>query len=182
VKCDALDLRPEPAATGAADYGAWTDHQIPEDRSDWHPRVRQFYEYWLAVAPPGRLPGRQHIAPEDLVPLLPRLWILDVFRDPLRFRYRLLGTDLVRSVGREMTGEWLDEAQPETVSNPLLRHRYRFIAETGRPTWRRGKTLWNRDPLHRLVENCIVPLAADGVIVDKLFCYSVQFDVAGKEL
>jgi hypothetical protein len=170
------------AAAGGADYGAWTGHRIPDDRSAWHPLVRRFYEYWLAVTPPGRLPGRQHVAPEDIVPLLSRLWMLDVFRDPLRFRYRLVGTDITRSVQRELTGMWLDEAQPESINNVNLRDRYRFILETGQATWRRGKTLWHRDPTHLLVENCLAPLATDGETVDKVIAVSVLFDSSGREI
>jgi hypothetical protein len=164
-----------------ADYGTWTGHRIPDDRSSWHPAVCRFYEYWRQAAPPGRLPGRQHIAPEDMVPLLPRLWMLDIFRDPLRFRYRLVGTDITRSVQRELTGLWLDEAQPESVQNVNLRDRYRFIMETGQATWRRGPTLWHRDPTHRLVENLLAPLAADGATVDKIIAVSVLFDAHGRE-
>jgi hypothetical protein len=173
-------LRQSTAAS--ADYGVWTNHRIPDDRSAWHPSVRQFYEYWRKVSPPGRIPGRQHIAPEDIVPLLSRLWIIDVSRNPLRFRYRLVGTDITRSVRRELTGQWLDEAQPQSVSNVDLRNRYRFILETGQPTWRRGPTLWDRDPNHRLVENCLAPLASDGKTVDKIIAVSVLFDVSGHEL
>ena len=144
--------------------------------------VQRFYDYWLSVAPPGRLPGREHIAPEDLVALLPRLWLLDVYRDPLRFRYRLVGTAVVKSVRRELTGEWLDEVQPESVHIPALRDRYRYVAETGRPTWRHGPTLWARDPIHKTIENCFVPLAADGETVDKIFAINVIFDINGQEI
>jgi hypothetical protein len=170
------------ASPPGMDYGIWTGHRIPEDRSGWHPLVRRFYEYWASVAPPGRIPGRQHIVPENIAPLLSRLWILDVLRDPLRFRYRLVGTEIVRSVQRELTGMWLDEAQPVTFKNVNLRDRYRFILETGQATWRRGPTLWDRDPSHRVVENCLAPLAADGVTVDKIFAVSVLFDANGREL
>jgi hypothetical protein len=120
--------------------------------------------------------------PEDIVPLLSRLWMLDVFRNPLRFRYRLVGTDITRSVRRELTGLWLDEAQPESVQNVKLRDRYRFILETGRATWRRGATLWDRDPTHRLVENCLAPLATDGVTIDKIIAVSVILDANGREI
>ena len=144
--------------------------------------MRQFYEYWCRVAPPGRLPGRQHIAPEDIVPLLSRLWMMDVFRNPLRFRYRLVGTDITRSGQRELTGMWLDEAQPESVDNVNLRDRYRFILETRQPTWRRGPTLWHRDPTHRMVENCLAPLASDGETVDKIIAVSVLYDAMGREI
>jgi len=178
----AIGAAPNHAIPPGADYGVWTDHRVPEDPAEWHPRVRRFYEYWRDAAPPGRLPGRQHIASEDLVELLPRLWMCDVFRDPLRFRYRLVGTEIVRSVQREMTGMWLDEAHPESAKNPTLSSRYRFIVETGRPTWRRGPTLWYRDPQHRTVENCLVPLAGDGAIVDKIFAMTVLFDATGREM
>jgi hypothetical protein len=99
-----------------ADYGTWTDYRVPEDRSDWHPLIRQFYEYWLSVAPEGRLPGRQHIAPEHMVPMLSRMWMLDVHRHPLRFRYRLYGTALANSLHREVTGRWMDEAAPSSLA------------------------------------------------------------------
>jgi hypothetical protein len=129
----------QPAASAPTNPGAnfcdWTNHRIPEDRSGWHPMVRSFYKYWLSVAPPGRLPGRQHIRPEDLVPMLPRLWMLDVYRNPLRFRSRLADTQIVLSVGREFTGEWLDEVQPATVTNSMLRDRFGL---SPRPVARRG--------------------------------------------
>ena len=160
----------------------WTDHRIPEDRSDWHPMVRRFYEYWLAAAPPGRLPGRQHIAPEQMVPMLPRVWLADVHRNPLRFRFRLAGTAVVHSFGREVTGRWLDEVQPVYQQNRVVYDRFRFIVETGRATWRRGASHWERDPKHRRVENCVVPLAKDGKTVDMIFAVSVLFDYQGNEI
>jgi hypothetical protein len=144
--------------------------------------VRRFYEYWVSVAPPDRLPGRQHIRPEDLVPVLPLLWMVDVSRNPLRFRYRLAGTHVEGSVKRKLTGRWLDEVQPEVVSNPIAYDRYRFVAETGRPTWRHGSIYWQRDPTQRSIENCLVPLAADGVTVDKIFAVSVVFTADGREI
>jgi len=165
------------------DFGEWTDYRIPGDRSDWHPLVRQFYEYWLSITPEGRLAGRQHIAPEHMVPMLSRMWMLDVHRHPLRFRYRLYGTALANSLHREVTGRWMDEAAPEIVSNPEVRDRLRFLAEAGCPTWRRGPTLRDgRDPLHRLIENCVVPLAADGRTVDIIIGVAVLFDATGREI
>ncbi|MBV8492052.1 MAG: PAS domain-containing protein, partial [Alphaproteobacteria bacterium] len=105
VARNALELAP--AAADRGDYGVWTGYRIPEDRSSWHPLVRALYDYWRSVSPPDRLPGRQHIAPEAVPALWSRLWMLDVYRDPLRYRYRLCGTEVVRSLGREMTGQWL---------------------------------------------------------------------------
>ncbi|HVJ54366.1 MAG TPA: PAS domain-containing protein [Aliidongia sp.] len=157
------------------DFGPWTQFRIPEDRSGWNHQCRRFYQYWLDIAPPGRLPGRQHVSPGDIVSLLPRVWMLDVVRAPLRFRYRLVGTGEVATLGLDATGHWLDEVHPESVTDPALNDRYRFMVETGRPTWRRGPVRWGHDKSHRLVENCMVPLAADGRTVDIIFAFSMLF-------
>jgi len=169
-------------ATDADDFGIWTGYRIPDNRGDWQPLTRQLHDYWRAVTPPRRLPGRQHIVAEEIAPLWSRLWILDVYRDPLRYRYRLCGTEMVRSLGREVTGEWLDEVHPELIANAHSRERFRFTVETGSSTWRRGVPLWTRDPRHRLIETLIVPLAADGLNVDKMVGLSVVFDVEGRPI
>ena len=179
---DHMPAMGHPTAAAVTDFGVWTGYRIPEDRSDWHPLVLRLYDYWLSIAPDGRLPGRQHIAAEDIAPLWSRLWMLDVFRDPLRYRYRLCGTDMVRSLGREVTGAWVDEIHPELIANPQSRERLRFMAETGCATWRRGPPLWTRDPKHRLIETCIVPLACDGRTVDKMLALSVLFDDEGQPI
>jgi hypothetical protein len=136
---------------------------------------QDFFDYWRKITPAGRLPGRQHMSPTDIGPLLPRVWMLDVVRSPLRFRYRLVGTAEVRTLGRELTGQWLDEAHPEFQSDPAAIDRYRFMVETGEATWRRGQVHWGHDSEHQIVENCMVPLAADGSSVDIIFAISVLY-------
>ena len=179
---DRVSAMPFPASADPADFGVWTGYSIPEERGDWHPLVRRLYDYWCSISPPGRLPGRQHLLAEDIAPLWSRTWMLDVYRDPLRFRYRLCGTEMVRSLGREVTGAWLDEIHPELIANPHSRERLRFMAATGTPTWRRGMPLWTRDPKHRVIETCIVPLSADGAAVDKMLAVSVLYDGAGRPI
>lgn len=170
------------ASPAAGEFDIWTGYRLPEDRSAWHPLVRQFHEYWRSIAPPDGLPGRQHIAAEDIAPLWSRLWMLDVVREPLRYRYRFCGTAMVRSLGREVTGAWLDEVHPQLIANPQSRERFRFMVETGCPTWRSGPPLWTRDPEHRTIETCIAPLAADGKTVDMLIALSVVFDSDGNPI
>ena len=171
-----------PASQPADEFGVWTVYDIPEDRTGWHPLVCRLYDYWRSLAPSGRLPGRQDLVPEDIALLWSRAWMLDVFRDPLRYRYRLCGTEMVRSLGCEVTGKWLDEVHPALIANPQSRERFHFMAETGRATWRRGLPLWTRDPKHQLIETLIVPLADDGLTVDKMLAVSVLFDSVGRPI
>src|ERR1051325_8739892 len=143
------------AAPGSGEYGAWTGYQIQENRTDWHPLVRSFYEYWLSVSPPGRLPGRQHIAPEEVPVLWSRMWMLDVHRSPLRYRYRLCGTEMVRSLGREVTGLWLDEIHPQLIANPQSRERLHIAAEDSAALWSRSWMLdVHRNPLRYRYRLC----------------------------
>lgn len=163
-------------------HGNWANFRLPEDRSDWHPQCRRLLDYWQEISPPGQLPGRQHLSPEHIAPLLPRIWMLDVVREPLRFRYRLVGTGEVLTLGREVTGKWLDEVHPGIDEDPILAGRYRFMVDTGLPTWRHGPVRWKHDNMHRAVENCMVPLAADGHTVDIILALSVLFLADGSEI
>jgi len=167
-------------ALPVADYGDWTDHRIPDDRGFWHPLVQQLFDYWLSIAPPGALPGRQHVEPEKMARCLSWLWLLDVCRDPLRYRCRLAGSNMVRSIGQEVTGRWLDEVHPRSVSDPCSRARFRIAAELGRPTWRRGAPRWARQLECKITESLLLPLAADGCSVDKIMAISVTLDADGR--
>ncbi len=172
VECEARDDMPK--------FGVWTGYRLPDDRSPWHPLVARLYEYWLSIAPGDGLPGRQHLVPEDIAPLWSRLWMLDVSHGPVRYRYRLCGTEVVRALGREVTGNWLDEVHPELIVNPESCERFRFTVTTGCPTWRRGPPLWTRNPLHQTLESCIVPLATDGRSVNMMLGVAVAFDSSGR--
>jgi hypothetical protein len=74
-------------------------------------RVHRLHEYWRSKAgADGAVPRRRDIDPIDLPDLLPNLMLLDVERDPLRFRYRLVGTRVVDFSYHDFTGTYLDEA------------------------------------------------------------------------
>jgi hypothetical protein len=56
-----------------------------------------------------------------MVPLLSRLWMMDVHRDPLRFRYRLCGTTLVRSLNaRSPANGWTRSNLKQSTTVPVV--------------------------------------------------------------
>lgn len=82
--------------------------EISQIRSE---RVQRLHEYWRSkIAAQGSVPLRRDIDPIELPDLLPCLMLLDVERDPLRFRYRLVGTRVVDFSYHDFTGTYLDEA------------------------------------------------------------------------
>lgn len=110
-------------------------------------QLRQAYAYWRSVHPAGgALPGRQHIEPQQLGRLLPLVWLIDIQREPFRLRYRLVGTEVVTMLGREVTGQWLDEAHPDIETHASYLSRARAVIEDRLPNWRHGRpNLWKHD-------------------------------------
>jgi hypothetical protein len=170
-------------AGSVAAKAAWQDCGPATDRSGWNPLIARFFEYWLTIAPAGRLPGRQHFDPLDIAELMPRVWILDVVREAgrPRFRYRLVGTKEVQTLEREVTGRWLDEAHPHLTAKPDGFARFAYVADTGTPTYRKGPVTFVHHKDDRIVENCILPLARDGASVDMIAGCSVLYRSTGNE-
>lgn len=75
------------------------------------PRIHRLHGYWQKRQRDrgGQLPHRSDIAPDEIRDLLPNLMIVDVEHNPLRFRYRLVGTRVVEYNGIEFTGRYLGE-------------------------------------------------------------------------
>ena len=75
------------------------------------PRIHRLHGYWQHQRDKrgGQLPRRGDIAPDQIRDLLPNIMIVDVERDPMRFRYRLVGTRVVEYNGVEFTGRYLGE-------------------------------------------------------------------------
>lgn len=146
------------------------------DRRGWHPSISWIYDYWRAISPAGRLPGRQHMDPLDIAPvILPDIWLLDVVRPGPRFRFRLIGTEIVRKLGRDFTGRWLDETDDAFRQRPEIIERYVATVETGRPTYRIGPARITRTKEFEMLQNIFLPLAADGETVDILLALSIGY-------
>jgi hypothetical protein len=139
-----------------------------DDTVGFHADILRLYDYWRAIAPPGRLPGRIHFDPLDIPGLLPRIWLLEVHRAPLRFRFRVAGTFLVKFQGFDPTGQWYDEAfAGRPIAGVLAR--FAIAAEEGVPVWRRGPAMVAPEAADwRTIETIVLPLASGGSVVDMI--------------
>ena len=135
------------------------------------PLIASIHAYWQAKRGSRRMPARRDI---DMVEIdrgvLPYLILHDVVRagERMRYRYRLVGTELVNAIGKDITnsfldevlipgrrndiGDWLDECvrtgMPQTLDMPLA-----FPA---------------RD--FRFARRIVLPLSDDGETPDMLLC------------
>jgi hypothetical protein len=141
-----------------------------------HPRFQELATYLAAKAPDGKLPGRHHIDPTEIPRLLPHLTLIDVVRTDsgLRYRVRLVGTDVAAKTAIEVTGKWLDEAFPAEAAATIAAA-YDDVVATHKPHhWASVITVPGRE--HIRFERVIFPLASDGETVDMLIGIHVFAD------
>ena len=166
-------------APSRAGQGEWKECREIDDRAGWHPKIARLFDYWLSIAPAGRLPGRQHFDPIDLAPIMPHVWMLDVIEvnGIVRYRYRLVGTAEVATLQREVTGHWFDEVHGRSSA---IYRRFQHMIDNRVATYRKGMVGLSHHEDHRVVENCMVPLARDGSSVDMIVACSMLFNADGQ--
>lgn len=148
------------------------------DTAGWDDRVRAIYDYWRAIHRcVDSLPRRADFDPLDVPKLLPWIWLTDVYRDPIRFRYRLFGTRHCDAMGADYTGQWLDEAFPDFPGEPGYAD-YLQVAEQRRPSYRKGPAQYHV-PNYRTIERILLPMVDDDDAVNMLLALTVYHDRIG---
>lgn len=96
------------------------------------PMLRRVLDYWEARRGTRAFPSRAAVDPLQLGFALGNLLLIDVLRDPLQFRYRLVGTVAAERWGFDMTGKTLDEL-PAPERRHFILQNYSWIVENRRP-------------------------------------------------
>lgn len=138
------------------------------DYARLHPRFALVRDYLAGIAPPGRLPRRQHVDPIALRTVLPYLVLVDVVRarPNLRFRARLVGSEHVEQAASQFTGKYVEDVVGVRFLDRVVTN-MRLATKQKRPHYDRLPLPFpQRDFLE--VERICFPLAADGETVDIL--------------
>lgn len=113
----------------------------PEDGAFAHCEdFKWLYDYLVTRAGPDRMPGRQHIDPADLAPILTGINLVDYLpeTDGFRLRYRLVGSLQSRyfAGSKNVVGRYLDEfwEQNPSLKPRILDDYQRAIARRGPST------------------------------------------------
>lgn len=127
------------------------------------------FAYWRARAGAKSIPARGDIDPVvDLGHLVQHLFLVDVERDPLRFRYRLVGTKVVEHVGTDMTGKYLDQLVEFDTQYARVKPDYETTVERRTATVSLVRFL-TKDGEHSVnYERLLLPLSDDGRTVNMI--------------
>ena len=148
----------------------------PEPEADFlkgaqNPAIAKCYGYWLAkkaLCPPGLLPGRQHIDPQEMRSFLQYVLLFDVERNGVhyRFKHRLTGTHFAQLFGREVTGRYIEHTGSLETFEAVYR-RLAGIVDDKQPVYGIAPAPVAKHR-HLDYEHLTMPLAADGQTVDML--------------
>jgi len=137
-------------------------------------KLQRVYGYWKSKRGSRHLPARRDIDPLDLGFVLGDIALVDVLQDPLRFRFRLDGTNQVQRFGFDMTGKLLD-AYPDPEMRALIDASYRDVVATGRPAMRLRDLV--ADGRSFAYEVAILPMSVTGDRVEMLLS-CIDFDIS----
>jgi hypothetical protein len=143
----------------------------------WHPTttdtdqstMRFLIEYWNRLRGDAPLPPAGELSPFDLKPALGHIVLIDVLDDGWNGRFRLYGTKVAETYGRDMTGRLISEIDGGNYVSVFFRSLYRAA-------WLRKAPYYSHHypPAHVAVESwqrLALPLAGpDGQVCRFLAC------------
>ncbi|MGP1397760.1 MAG: PAS domain-containing protein [Inquilinaceae bacterium] len=137
--------------------------------------ARSLLRYWEQKRGDRPMPARKDIDPTELVSLLPRLKLVDVEHNPRRYRFRLVGTELVTVYGRDYTNMYLDQLDVDAHFREINRD-YDTAVESMGPVCNIFDYVMDRGK-HRRFERLLLPLSDNQTTVTMLL--GGQYDFVG---
>jgi hypothetical protein len=132
------------------------------------PDLVRFYDFWVGLRGDRAMPSRKDLDPLQIGPeFLPNLMLIDVLREPRRYRYRLVGTHVVTASGEDRTGRTFENVG-FFKAHPAILEQYNHVVDTGQP-------LRSLEPFTNFksgstyeVDRLLLPLSGHGSSVDML--------------
>jgi hypothetical protein len=130
------------------------------------PRLREAYAYWDAKRRNKLMPSRKDIDPVEIPRLLPYVILIDVVREPLDFRYRLMGTQACDIMRGDFTGQLFSKI-PGKKERALWQEYDALVSSKAPMYWQTPYV--GPERFLRNFENILLPLSNDGVNVTMIF-------------
>ena len=153
-------------------YPRTTD--VAEMQSRATPQTRAFYAYWESKRLGRVMPARRDLDPIEMKAWLPGIQLIDVFENPRRLVYRLVGQVEVEMRGFSHAGAEVAEAFYAVSKEDALRN-YDLVIDNQTMVydWARYATSGG---FQTSQETIFLPLSDDGQQVNMVITYTVVGD------
>ncbi|HUA54026.1 MAG TPA: PAS domain-containing protein [Candidatus Sulfotelmatobacter sp.] len=128
--------------------------------------LRRLYADWRARLRGRLMPARRDFDILDLKYIVGDLQLLQVERDPLRFRFRVHATNATARIGFDLTGRTVDD-YPDPEYRAMVHNLYAGVVEARRPR-RVMQASYELPSVILRWEGVILPLSDDGETVNML--------------
>ena len=128
-------------------------------------RLRRFHQIWIELKGARDLPFRAAVSPERLAFLLGQVTIVDVLREPLNFRFKLIGTKIEEAGRHGDQGKSVDQIEP-IVYGKMVAAAYREVVARREPLCHRINYQHHQSQV--TLERVILPFTVAGSDVEKL--------------
>ncbi|WP_338033045.1 PAS domain-containing protein [Hwanghaeella grinnelliae] len=136
------------------------------------PSLEEFLSYWDSKKSGRTFPSRLDLDPVDIPNMLPFVFLVDVLGQGHDFRYRLVGTDIVRNTKKDFTGYLLSEIREIGSQGKLIEMYQRTVADKAPVTER--LPFKTRGGVKKFYDVAVTPLSRNGEVVDMLFGYALH--------
>jgi hypothetical protein len=134
------------------------------------PDLGALYAYWIRQRGGRPMPRRADINPAKIISLLPQVFIAEIFQ-PLRFRFRLVGSTICDRWHEDLTGKWLDELGFDELGFDgeleSVLEQYASVARTGAPRVDKEEFV-NEKSRYLHYRRLLLPLSDEGQIPNML--------------
>lgn len=134
--------------------------------------LRDALALWQSKCVNHAFPARADFSVEDLAPFMGHIILIDVERDPRRYRFRLIGSYITQMLGRDSTGRYMDDVYGAAAFENATRSND-YILEHRQPVRGFGNVS-HANKGHIDIEVLDAPLSADGQTIDMIFKVVVQ--------
>jgi len=127
--------------------------------------VKRFYEFWRSRGRDGALPSKVDMDPAEMAPFLANIILTEVLHDPLDFRYRIIGEEVIARTGNN-TGKRVREMALNNLSGSAYQN-YCTVVTSREPQFLEGDAITASKPGRPyLMSRVHCPLSSDGKTVD----------------
>jgi len=123
--------------------------------------------YWSLIRGDRAYPLRSDLDPGAMPPgILPWICLIEISEN--RYRYRLVGTGLREYVGRDVTGDFVENLSSNQEYNDYLRGILEEIRDTGDCVYSQVGTQAGNET--RKTNRLVAPMSKNGDAIDMFFC------------